>query len=435
MATWCLQISPSVGAMLSAPLVQGLVDKYFLKGCLLIMAAILCHFFLASVLMRPPELYRKWQKLKQKIEKNRVKSSLLVRDGYPSEPFRARSPTSDSTFSPLARQAMLQRMRSRNDEDEESPASSAQTEKSSSTLLEPEQKQTNSAEHKGHDQVVKRRSEKSQQIMLYGSYDFGISAAFLEQRYRVYRTRTESEKSNKSNDSAKSFLSENSTTNGGCKGFQVHGYVRSSVLCSPSYMLFTLGFTLGIPTLITVLFLPDLGIDCDLNSSQAASLVSISMIGEIIGQVAAVILSYRHIDDFIIITISLIIMGIVCNLLRFFANFFLLVLFSFVTGLCGGPIHALHTNIIRKSLSAEEVASGMCLLHLAQGLSWTIAIPAAGKQICFMAKKSRCIKTNLEPLSVTLTFHSNISYYDSVLMGAYRLSNKCPKLKGLAKYR
>uniref|UniRef100_A0A8W8IRC2 Uncharacterized protein n=1 Tax=Magallana gigas TaxID=29159 RepID=A0A8W8IRC2_MAGGI len=246
LTTWCLQMSPSIGAMLSAPLLRGLIDRYLLKGCLLIMAAILSHFLLASVLMRPPELYKKWQRLKKKIEKNRMKTTLLGKDGFPVEPFRARSPTSDSTFSPLARQAMLQRMKSRNDDEEDNPTS-VQSDKSKKKLIEPEQKKTENIEERGHDtNPTKRHTENWRQRAMYASYDFGISASFLEQR---------------------------------CRDRQSFG---------------------------------------------------------------------QH-------TIS-----------------------KSIIGICSGTFQSLHANIIRRCVRPEEVSSGMCLLHFAQGLSWTVVIAITG---------------------------------------------------------
>lgn len=377
LTTWCLQMSPSIGALLYAPLLRGLIDKYQLKGCLLIMAAILGHFLLASVLMRPPELYKKWQKLKQKIEKNRMKTSLLGKDGYPLEPFRARSPTSDSTFSPLARQAMLQRMKSRNDEDEDNPTP-AHSDKSKKKLIEPEQKDTDDIEQRGHDiHPTKQRTENWRQKALYASYDFGISAPFLEQRYNSSRKRTESEKSNKSDRSDNSFLSENALVKG-CMDVTLKQCFKTSVLCNPSFVLFCVGFTLGIPTATAVLFLPDVGISNHLDNTQSASLVSVYMIGEIMGQITAVLLSYKRIDNFIIVIISLIAIGIIYNLLRYFFNFTLLIIFSLVIGICSGPFQSLHANIIRRCVKPEEVSSGMCLLHFAQGLSWTVVIAITG---------------------------------------------------------
>lgn len=377
LTTWCLQMSPSIGAMLSAPLLRGLIDRYLLKGCLLIMAAILSHFLLASVLMRPPELYKKWQRLKKKIEKNRMKTTLLGKDGFPVEPFRARSPTSDSTFSPLARQAMLQRMKSRNDDDDENPTS-VQSDKSKKKLIEPEQKKTENIEERGHDtNPTKQHTENWRQRAMYASYDFGISASFLEQRYNSSRRRTDSDKSNKSDKSNNSFLSENALVKG-CLDVTLKKCFKTSVLCNPSFVLFCVGFTLGIPTAISVLFLPDVGIDNHLDNTQSASLVSVYMIGEIMGQITAVFLSYRRIDNFIILITSLIVTGIIYNLLRIFFNLSLLILFSLVIGICSGPFQSLHANIIRRCVRPEEVSSGMCLLHFAQGLSWTVVIAITG---------------------------------------------------------
>lgn len=122
----------------------------------------------------------------------------------------------------------------------------------------------------------------------------------------------------------------------------------------------------------------DVGIDNHLDNTQSASLVSVYMIGEIMGQITAVFLSYRRIDNFIIVITSLIVIGIVYNLLQFFFNLSLLILFSLVIGICSGPFQSLHANIIRMCVRPEEVSSGMCLLHFARGLSWTVVIAITG---------------------------------------------------------
>lgn len=96
------------------------------------------------------------------------------------------------------------------------------------------------------------------------------------------------------------------------------------------------------------------------------------------GQITAVFLSYRRIDNFIILITSLIVTGIIYNLLRIFFNLSLLILFSLVIGICSGPFQSLHANIIRRCVRPEEVSSGMCLLHFAQGLSWTVVIAITG---------------------------------------------------------
>ncbi|XP_061178474.1 uncharacterized protein LOC133187133 [Saccostrea echinata] len=376
-AAWCIQLSSCIGALLFAPLQRSLIDKYFLKGSLLITAGILGHLLIASALMRPPELYRKWEKLKRKIEKKAMKASLLGRDGVTMEPFRPRSQTSDSTFSPLARQAMFKRMISRSDMDEENTATS-QTEKSPKQSSKMETEQTKKEGKGSNDNLMKNQQKpKLQRKPLYGSYEFGISTPFLEQRYKS-RKRTESDKSIISDISESSFYSENSTTKNNCGVVNFDKCFNSSIIKSTSFVIFTIGFALGISTVITVLFLPDIGTSNDLSDIQSASLISIYMIGEILGRAGGVFLSYRHIDDFFIIATSLLVVGIFQNLLQYFVNFFLLLIFSLVIGVCGGPINSLYANVIQRSVHHNEISSGGCVLHIAQGLSWTVVIPVTG---------------------------------------------------------
>ncbi|XP_062583981.1 monocarboxylate transporter 9-like [Saccostrea cucullata] len=376
-AAWCIQLSSCAGALLFAPLQRSLIDKYFLRGSLLITAGILGHLLIASALMRPPELYRKWEKLKRKIEKKAMKASLLGRDGVTMEPFRPRSPTSDSTFSPLARQAMFKRMISRSDLDDENPATS-QTEKSPKQSRKKETEQINKDGKGSSDSLMKnQQTSRLPDKSVYSSYEFGISTPFLEQRYKS-RKRTESDKSIKSDISECSIYSESSTTRNFCGRANFDKCFNSSIINSMSFVIFTIGFALGIPTVITVLFLPDIGTSNNLNDLQCASLISIYMIGEILGRAGGMFLSYRHIDDFFIIATSLLVAGILQNLLQYFVDFFLLVIFSLVIGVCGGPINSLYANVIQRSVHPNEISSGGCVLHIAQGLSWTLVIPITG---------------------------------------------------------
>lgn len=361
---------------------------YFLKGSLLVIAGILSHLLLVSVLMRPPELYKKWQKLKRKIEKNRLKASLLGKDGMSMEPFRPRSPTSDSTFSPLARQAMLQRMKSRNDEEEDKVMTN-QVDKAYNEVKnnEKEQKTADKTDVIAKDDcVTNTNNSKLQKGSLYGSYEFGISTPFLEQRY-TSRKRTDSDRSNKSDKSESSFLSENSTSG----KVKFKKCFNGSIVRNLSFVFFTIGFSLGISNVIIVLFLPDVGLNKELNDTQSASLVSSYMIGEIIGRTAAIFLSYKHIDDFAIIITSLMIAGIFQNLLRYFVNFFPLLLFSFVIGVCGGPIQSLYANVMQRSVNYNEVSTGVYVLDLVQGLSWSVTLPIAGElyYICIVCYRER----------------------------------------------
>ena len=56
----------SLGSLTLAPSIRFLIDEYSFRGGILILSGLISHVFVAASLMRPPEFYDEWRKLKEK---------------------------------------------------------------------------------------------------------------------------------------------------------------------------------------------------------------------------------------------------------------------------------------------------------------------------------------------------------------------------------
>ncbi|XP_056004905.1 monocarboxylate transporter 13-like isoform X3 [Ostrea edulis] len=137
-------------------------------------------------------------------------------------------------------------------------------------------------------------------------------------------------------------------------------------------------YSKGVPVVITVVYLPDVAKDCGIPSDEAALLVSIYMVGEIIGRCGSGLFSGKLIHRQIVIAWALLIAGIAQNLVRFLLTFWLLAVFAFINGVFGGPIHGLYASVVADILGIQNLRSGLCVLQMSQGVIWSVILPITG---------------------------------------------------------
>ena len=333
------------------------------------------HVILAACLMRPPELYKEWRKLKEKAAKKKAaaeRATLLENDS--GEPFRPRSGTSDSTFSPLARRAMLQRMRSRTDEIEDTmPKKEPESVNNKTDATKSTPKESQSKEINDKDEGLVKKE------YLYGSSEFIVAIStedldkVLQKKRRKIRDSRTSEMSDISNASSKPSSHE--------RGKHCLKSVFSvTVLKNTNFVLFAAAHFFGcVGSFLPIIYIPDIANDNNIDKKYSAMLVSLAGACDVIGRSSMGILSDRkYVDRKILIFISMLITGVADHLIRYFNQLWSLIIFSVIYGLFGGTIVALYSPIVLDTLPLKNLRSGLSILQIGQCISWAVSNQVAG---------------------------------------------------------
>ncbi|XP_061177880.1 monocarboxylate transporter 13-like [Saccostrea echinata] len=371
----------SFGALVLAPVFRYFIDAFVLKGALLILAGLAFHIVPAGMLLRPPELYEKWthqKMLQDENKKETCRTSLLVKksDGEVL--------SEDSDVNETENPSILK--------------DGCQSSVSSSILLHTSMKPKDTLSVHSYDipkmsnsiHYYSNRSicdhDLKQKAKIYGSADMILIVPYG-------KGSISSSANDKKSDSV--LLNGKHLNGQQTNGYTNHedakvnaeyqkeeknirNFFNASIFKNAQYIFFALGFTLGVPVVITVVYLPDVAEDCGIPSDDAALLISIYMVGEIIGRCGSGFFSGKLIHRQIVIAISLLIAGIAQNLVRFLQTFWLLAAFAAVNGVFGGPIHGLYASVVVDILGIENLRSGLCVLQLSQGIIWSAILPITG---------------------------------------------------------
>ncbi|XP_033760480.1 monocarboxylate transporter 9-like [Pecten maximus] len=368
----------SVGGLLMAPLCRALLDEYGLQGTLLIMGGLVFNCVVGGALLRPIDFFSlEKRRAKMKSNKHRKKrrdkrrqeeeetngnisKSLPLLDT--DEPFRARSPTADSTFSPLARRAMLKRMRSRT----ESEVATQEP------MLSPplsEQTQSPTLQTKAVEEPVKLG------IARYFSNESLINIAFASSA--GFKTSRDSVRSRKNTVSESS---EGSASNVKEQKSTFQGIFNCKIFLNLSFILFAPGYWFGsIAGSLPVLYMPAHAGEIDVHGQRAALLLSIFGACDAVGRfLAGVVSDHFHINPRYLIIFACVINGLMQQMSVLFTVYWHFVLYSLVYGIFAGFLYSLYAVIVLQMVGTEDFRSTITVLMIGQGIGFSISNPLIG---------------------------------------------------------
>ncbi|XP_061177881.1 monocarboxylate transporter 13-like [Saccostrea echinata] len=371
----------SFGALVFAPAFRYFIDAFVLKGALLILAGLAFHIVPAGMLLRPPELYEKWshqKKLRDENNKETSATSPLVRK--PNRDVLNENPGVSVTENP----SILNGTHHSSVYSSIRLLSSMKPKDAISVHSYDAPKISNGIHYYSNRSICDH--DLKQKEKLYGSADmimivpYGKGSIFSLAKGRksdsllLNGNHLNGQPTNgyTNHEDAKANLEYQKEEK------KIRNFFNASIFRNAQYIFFALGFTLGVPVVVTVVYLPDVAEDCGIPSDKAALLVSIYMVGEIIGRCGSGFFSGKLIHRQIVIAISLLIAGIAQNLVRFLQTFWLLAVFAAVNGVFGGPIHGLYASVVVDILGIENLRSGLCVLQLSQGIIWSAILPITG---------------------------------------------------------
>nr|XP_022341514.1 monocarboxylate transporter 13-like isoform X2 [Crassostrea virginica]XP_022341515.1 monocarboxylate transporter 13-like isoform X2 [Crassostrea virginica] len=356
----------SLGALVLAPFFTYCTDNFLLKGALLIMAGLAFHIVPAGMLLRPPQLYEKWAHRRRKLNKSHdldPTQTVLLMEESENGLIGGASVVVASDHASLFK------------------SSKPKDALSVHSYDIPRLSNGNKFHSNGniHDQRLSLKDK------VYGSADVVMVLQYGKgSMYSLVNGQ-------KSNSLHLNGTHSNGSLTNGCADHEiprpaentkgktsVRNFFNVSIFQKSSYLFFAIGFTMGVPVVITVVYLPDVAKDCGIPSDDAALLVSIYMVGEIIGRCGSGFFSGKLIHRQVVIACGLFIAGVAQNLVRFLQSFWYLAIFAIVNGVFGGPIHGLYASVVADMLGIENLRSGLCVLQLSQGLIWSAILPVTG---------------------------------------------------------
>lgn len=368
----------SFGALVLAPAITSCIDHFLLKGALLILAALAFHIVPAGMLLRPPQLYEKWarRRLNETSNIDSAQTVLLIEN-----------PEKDLLNG--ASVAIVPKKSHNLDDVCQSSDSallfaSAKPKDALSVHSYDMPRISNGIQFYSNSNIFDQRLGLKDKI--YGSADMVMVVQYGKGSTRSLV---------KDRKSRSLFLNGTNPSNSLTNGFADHEFPKPavenrektaslrnffnvSIFKNTSYLFFAIGFTMGVPVVITVVYLPDVAKDCGIPSDDAALLVSIYMVGEIIGRCGSGFFSGKLIHRQVVIAWGLLLAGLAQNLVRFFQSFWYLAIFAVVNGVFGGPIHGLYASVVADVLGIENLRSGLCVLQLSQGIIWSAILPVTG---------------------------------------------------------
>lgn len=373
----------SVGGLLFAPLCRFLLDEYDLQGTLLILGGILLNILVAGSLLRPIDFFSV-EKRRSELKKKSKKHAKVRKDTAPpnetngnigktshlldtDEPFRARSPTADSTFSPLARKAMLTRMRSRTE--------------SEVTSMEPMLPVFPPKEEYDREREMSKSSEVTQPnkigLARYFSNESLLNIALASSA--GFRTSRESLKSRQKTLSGSSDIGSTTNFKDKKEGF-CRGIFNIRVLCNLSFVLYAPGYFLGsVSSSLPIIYIPAHAADQGIHGQMAALLLSLTGASDAIGRVmVGVIADQFHLNPKYLTILALVVNGIMQHLFAICTSYWSFVLYSIVYGIFSGFLYSLFPVIIMEMVGTEDFRSALTVIMLGQGIAFSISNPLIG---------------------------------------------------------
>ncbi|XP_076096396.1 monocarboxylate transporter 2-like [Mytilus galloprovincialis] len=276
--------------------------------------------------------------------------SLLEENNDQSDGFRPRSLTGDS-FSPLARKAMLQRMRSRTE--------------SEVMQVEMDPSLVESNHHTSSSQGnILGSSETTRRHYLSNEYLYDINTA------EIIRSISDDSvnKVDTTLETKHSFVS-------------VLRYVfNCEIFRNIEFTLFIIAFLTGsIGCLYPIMFIPPLADFHGIDKTRTSLIISISSVVDIFGRAGSGIFAdHGFIGRKQIMIIALIICGIINSLNPFYTEFWSLVLYSVIYGLIGGTMFAINSSTLSEIIDPERFGQAIGLMTGGQHIFFGIAGPFNG---------------------------------------------------------
>lgn len=369
----------SFGALVLAPAITYCIDNFLLKGALLILAGLAFHIVPAGMLLRPPQLYEKWAQRRRQDEIPNIDSAqtVLIIEKPENELLNGAS------VAIVPKEA--------HDMDDVCPSSdrallfaSAKPKDALSVHSYDMPRISNGTHFYSNSNIFDHRLGLKEKI--YGSADMimvvqygrGSTHSLVNGRKSNSLFLNGTHPSNSLSNGFADHEIQNPTVEIREKTANMRNFFNISIFKNTSYLFFAIGFTMGVPVVITVVYLPDVAKDCGIPSDDAALLVSIYMVGEIIGRCGSGFFSGKWIHRQVVIAWGLLLAGLAQNLVRFFQSFWYLAIFAVANGVFGGPIHGLYASVVADVLGIENLRSGLCVLQLSQGIIWSAILPLTG---------------------------------------------------------
>lgn len=366
MATGIAVAGCSVGGLVLAPLCRYLLNEYGLSGALLIIGGLMFHTIPAGALMRPEEFYiikkkKKRKKNNSENDKNNSKNEPLLEDSSDIPlPFRPRAATTDSTFSPLARQVMLKRMRSRTESESQDDSYLEHDRTKSTSFIPPDVVQDTESNKK---EVPKALLPPKLSRYFSNESLISVTYASIGSKSNVNETKS-------SHKTSESYFSK---------------LFNFKLLKNINLLLFLLSYGFAaIGATLPLSYLPALATDRGIDPSKIAFLLSIASASDTVGR--AVIGTFSDIfkiqPRYLMLT-SVIIGGILHNLVMFIDIYWEFVLYAIVYGFFGGFNYALFTVILIDIVNFDNLKSALALIYLTEGIGFGIANPIIGEFYAF----------------------------------------------------
>ncbi|XP_052104275.1 monocarboxylate transporter 2-like isoform X1 [Mytilus californianus] len=282
--------------------------------------------------------------------------ALLEENNDQFDGFRPRSLTGDS-FSPLARKAMLQRMRSRTESE------IVQVEMDP-TLVESNQHISSS---QGNILAKFESSETKRRHYLSSEFLYDINTA------EIIRSISD-ESVNKLSKGDATLVRKHSIVS-------VLRYVfNCAIFRNIAFTLFIIAYLTGsIGCLYPIMFIPPLADFHGIDKTRTSLIISISSVIDIFGRAGSGIFAdHGFIGRKHIMIIALIICGIINSLSPFYTEFWSLVLYSVIYGLVGGTMFAINSSTLSEIIEPERFGQAIGLMTGGQHIFFGITGPFNG---------------------------------------------------------
>ncbi|KAJ8310294.1 hypothetical protein KUTeg_012159 [Tegillarca granosa] len=331
--------SGSFGGVIFPPLCQSLINTYSVKGALIVLGGMLMNVLVSGALMRPIEFYKPKIKRKEQKQQDSVLKPLINEnmDGLPPRSFSL----SDSTYSPLARRAMLYRMRSRTITESSNNTPQSVDDGALLSIKKPPEKDLFSIQHTGLESIEDIRSKKRRKtdLPLYSCHGDMINIALSDIKFRKKLKSQTNEYSSKIfengyskediSKSKSSKIDENFEEN--CCKQMFDTKVFKNRTFSILFCVTLLSYTaLNYP----IIYLPLLATDIGHKGQFLSVLVTISSATDCACRICFSIVSVKKyvIPSNVLIVLSLICTGMLNCLTSLYSEYWMLVLYSIIHG-------------------------------------------------------------------------------------------------------
>lgn len=388
----------SLGGLIMGPVSRYLIDKYGLKGAFLVIGGIHLQTVVAGALIRPETFYqvvRKKRKRKisdhkspernvdqraRKISDSRKPEAISLLDDKNEQldGFRPRIPTGDS-FSPLARQAMLQRMRSRTESEVVT----------NDDILQGIYDKSNTVSN-SHGDIPSKLHGKNKNKHCYISNEFLFDVSTVEIIRSVHAEHKE--KDINSVNSSSTVAKKNSLKT------YMHALFDCSIFRNIAFTIFLISYLAGsIGCFYPIVFIPALADFNGISKTQQSLLISICSAVDIFGRAGSGLFADRGIiGRKQIMIIAFCICGIANCLNSFYTTFWSLTVFSVIYGLIGGTVFAINTSTLSEIVTGEQFGQAVALMVGMQQITLGISGPLTGEIPYFInTQKKKQIESNV----------------------------------------